>query len=51
LYDTVCFEADILNDEDLIEVTCPNCDAVVFINDEELAVEDADNEDEDEDDL
>ena len=26
----VCFETDLLDDEDLIEITCPNCDAVVY---------------------
>ena len=28
--DTVCFEADLLDDEDLLEITCPNCDTVVY---------------------
>jgi len=32
-HELVCFDADILEDEDLIEVTCPNCDSVVFVND------------------
>ena len=31
----VCFDPEILNDDDLVEVTCPSCDEVVFINDEE----------------
>lgn len=32
--ETVCFDADIVEDEDVVEVTCPNCDEVVFINDD-----------------
>lgn len=32
--ETVCFDSDILEDDDLIEVTCPNCDEVVFVNDD-----------------
>lgn len=32
--ETVCFEADIVEDDDIVEVTCPNCDEVVFINDD-----------------
>lgn len=32
--ETVCFDADIVEDDDVVEVTCPNCDEVVFINDE-----------------
>lgn len=32
--ETVCFDADIVEDDDIIEVTCPNCDEVVFINDD-----------------
>lgn len=32
--ESVCFEADILEDDDLVEVTCPNCDEVVFVNDD-----------------
>ena len=31
--DIICFESDIINDEDIIEVTCPNCSKVVFVND------------------
>ncbi|MCL2677560.1 MAG: hypothetical protein FWE85_00730, partial [Clostridiales bacterium] len=27
-----CFDSAILYDEDLIEVTCPACGAVVFVN-------------------
>ena len=30
--ETVCFEAGILEDDDIIEVTCPNCDSVAFVN-------------------
>jgi endogenous inhibitor of DNA gyrase (YacG/DUF329 family) len=32
--ESVCFESDILEDDDLVEVTCPNCDEVVFVNDD-----------------
>ena len=32
--ETVCFESDILQDDDIVEVTCPNCDEVVFVNDD-----------------
>lgn len=32
--ETVCFDADIVDDDDVVEVTCPNCDEVVFINDD-----------------
>lgn len=35
-HDTVCFDADILEDDDVIEVTCPNCDTVVFVNDQDF---------------
>lgn len=35
--ETVCFDSDILEDEDIIEVTCPNCDEVVFVNDDSIA--------------
>lgn len=38
-HDKVCFEADILDDENVIEVACPNCDTVVFVNDEEYEEE------------
>ncbi|MDD4239382.1 MAG: AraC family transcriptional regulator [Desulfotomaculaceae bacterium] len=31
--ETVCFDSDILDDDDIVEVTCPNCDVVVFVND------------------
>lgn len=40
-HEIVCFEADIVDDEDLIEVTCPNCDEVVFVNDMEEIDDDA----------
>ena len=33
----VCFDADILDDDDLIEVVCPVCESVVFVNDGEGA--------------
>lgn len=32
--ETVCFDAGILDDEDIVEVTCPNCNQVVFVNDD-----------------
>ncbi len=32
-HDIICFEEDILEDEDIVEVTCPNCNEVVFVND------------------
>ena len=32
--ETVCFDSDIIEDEDVIEVTCPSCDTVVFVNDD-----------------
>ena len=32
-HDIICFESDIVDDEDIIEVTCPNCSKVVFVND------------------
>ncbi len=32
--ETVCFDANIVGDDDVIEVTCPNCDKVVFVNDD-----------------
>lgn len=35
-HEIVCFESDILDDEDTIEVTCPNCNEVVFVNDGEI---------------
>ncbi|MFZ5647835.1 MAG: CD1247 N-terminal domain-containing protein [Bacillota bacterium] len=38
--EVVCFDSDILEDEDTIEVTCPNCDEVVFINDDNFQAAD-----------
>jgi hypothetical protein len=35
--EVVCFDADILDDDDLIEVVCPVCESVVFVNDGEGA--------------
>jgi hypothetical protein len=32
--ETVCFDSDIIEDDDIVEVTCPNCDEVVFVNDD-----------------
>jgi predicted RNA-binding Zn-ribbon protein involved in translation (DUF1610 family) len=31
--ETVCFDADILEDDAKVEIICPNCDEVVFVND------------------
>lgn len=30
--ETVCFDPEVLEDDDVVEITCPNCDEVVFIN-------------------
>ncbi|MFZ5650999.1 MAG: AraC family transcriptional regulator, partial [Bacillota bacterium] len=38
--EVVCFDSDILEDNDTIEVTCPNCDEVVFINDDNFQAAD-----------
>lgn len=38
--ETVCFDSDILEDDDIVEVTCPNCDKVVFVNDDSYQVDD-----------
>lgn len=38
--ETVCFDSDILEDDDIVEVTCPNCDEVVFVNDDNYHIED-----------
>ncbi|OAT79848.1 CD1247 N-terminal domain-containing protein [Desulfotomaculum copahuensis] len=38
--ETVCFDAGIVEDDDVIEVTCPNCDEVVFINDDRFEAAD-----------
>ncbi len=32
--EVVCFEPEVVEDDDVVEVTCPNCDEVVFINDD-----------------
>ena len=32
-HDIICFEEDLLNDDDIVEITCPNCNQVVFVND------------------
>ncbi|GFN23306.1 CD1247 N-terminal domain-containing protein [Thermanaeromonas sp. C210] len=34
-HEIVCFDADVLDDEEVVEVTCPNCNAVVFVNEED----------------
>ncbi len=44
----VCFPADILSSEETIEVKCPNCDYVLFVNDGSYDLEVID-EDEEED--
>ncbi len=33
--EVVCFDADILDDDELIEVICPVCESTVFVNDGE----------------
>jgi predicted RNA-binding Zn-ribbon protein involved in translation (DUF1610 family) len=33
--ETVCFDSEIIDDDDIVEVTCPNCDEVVFVNDDD----------------
>ena len=43
-HETVCFDESILYDEDPIEVICPNCEAVVFSNEDEFEVEDGDED-------
>ncbi|MBS4026136.1 MAG: AraC family transcriptional regulator [Clostridia bacterium] len=42
--DVVCFESDIIEDEDVIEVTCPNCDEIVYINDGSFEIENFDQD-------
>lgn len=37
--ETVCFDSDIVEDDDIVEVTCPNCDEVVFVNDDNFQPE------------
>ena len=32
-HDIICFEEDLLYDDDIVEITCPNCNQVVFVND------------------
>ena len=32
-HDIICFEEELLFDDDVIEITCPNCNQVVFVND------------------
>jgi RNase P subunit RPR2 len=32
-HDVICFEENLLNDDDIVEITCPNCNQVVFVND------------------
>jgi len=38
--ETVCFDSEVLEDDDVVEVTCPNCDEVVFVNDGEYQAAD-----------
>ena len=33
LWKELYFDADLLDDEDVIEIVCPECNEVVFIND------------------
>ncbi|MDD2555513.1 MAG: AraC family transcriptional regulator [Syntrophaceticus sp.] len=37
-HDIICFESEIIDDEDIIEVTCPNCTKVVFVNDGSMSL-------------
>jgi ribosomal protein S27E len=32
-HDIICFEEELLYDDDIVEITCPNCNQVVFVND------------------
>ena len=32
-HDIICFEEDLLHDDDIVEITCPNCNQVIFVND------------------
>lgn len=32
-HDIICFEEELLHDDDLTEIACPNCNQVVFVND------------------
>lgn len=34
-HEIVCFDADVVDDDEVVEVTCPNCNAVVFVNEED----------------
>ena len=43
--DIVCFESSVLDDEGIIEITCPSCEAVVFINDEDVYEDEKSKED------
>ncbi|HEX3033399.1 MAG TPA: AraC family transcriptional regulator [Bacillota bacterium] len=45
-HEIVCFEEDILDDEEVAEVTCPNCGEVVFVNDGEFLEIDEDEDEE-----
>lgn len=38
--ETVCFEAELMEDDDVVEITCPSCDEVVFISDERFEAAD-----------
>lgn len=40
----VCFDQDILEDDDIIEVICPNCNEVVYVNDGSFELETKPNE-------
>ena len=43
-HEIVRFDSAILDDEDLVEVTCPVCNAVVYTNDEDIELIDEDEE-------
>lgn len=42
--ETVCFFDDMFEDEDTVEILCPNCDAVVYTLESELVEDDGDLE-------
>jgi ribosomal protein S27E len=39
-HDVICFEEDLLYDDDIVEITCPNCNQVVFVNDGSMPLPD-----------
>jgi hypothetical protein len=40
-HDIICFEEELLHDEEIIEIACPNCNQVVFVNDGSMPPPDA----------